>query len=119
MGPPDHLAVDQWSSYVSKEMRQNLEASGVKLKEASIETPGSIFTVERYHAPFHCAYKKLQTSLGQDDATDAECLQMSVYSINANMGLEGLCYILLLFGGLPRPARSLASPTQQARQQVV
>lgn len=42
---------------------------------------------------------------------DAECLQMSVYAANATMGPEGLFPMLLVFGALPRPARSFPSIT--------
>lgn len=40
LGPHDHLRVDQVSSNISKEMRANLEASGVVFREAPIESPG-------------------------------------------------------------------------------
>lgn len=46
-GPSDHLSVDQGSSFISREMRANLESDGVTLHEAPIENPGSIGTFER------------------------------------------------------------------------
>lgn len=39
MGPPDHLAVDQGSAYVSREMKAALKSSGVKIEEDPIENP--------------------------------------------------------------------------------
>lgn len=50
MRPPD-LFVDQGSAYTLKDLEWNLTAPGFSLKEASIDTLGSIGMVERYHAP--------------------------------------------------------------------
>lgn len=55
MGPPDHRAVDKGSSYVSKEMCSNLVASEVRIEEVSIDTPGYMDKMERYHAPLRFA----------------------------------------------------------------
>lgn len=76
MGPPDHLAVEQGSAYISKELKANIEASGINLEEAPIENPGSIGIVERYHAPLRRAYTKIRQTLHRGEATDAEFLQM-------------------------------------------
>lgn len=46
VGPPDHLTVEQSSSYVRKEIKSNLETDSVKLHEAAIENQGAIETVE-------------------------------------------------------------------------
>ena len=119
MGPPDYLYVDQGSSYISKEMRANAEAAGIELKEAPIENPGSIGTVERYHAPLRRAYNKIRQSLDKGNTTNAECLQMAVYSNNTTIGPEGLCPMLLVYGAFPRPARTTPSPTQLERQNAI
>lgn len=61
LGPPDFLAIDQGSSYmsyISREMRENLAASGLVLEEAPVETLGAIGVVERYHAPLRAAYSR-------------------------------------------------------------
>ena len=105
MGPPDFLAVDQGSAYISKETKSNMEAAGIILEEAPIENPGSIGVVERYHAPLKKAYLKLRQTLQKGDTSDAECLQMAVYAANATIGPEGLCPMLLVFGAMPRRAR--------------
>ena len=119
MGPPDFLAVDQGSAYISKETNSNMEAAGIILEEAPIENPGSIGVVERYHAPLKKAYLKLRQTLQKGDTSDAECLQMAVYAANATIGPEGLCPMLLVFVAFPRPARRSPSPTQLQRQNAI
>ena len=118
MGPPNYLAIDQGSSYISKEMKSNAEAAGISMIEAPIENPGSIGIVERYHAPLRRAYHKIRKSLGRETSDD-ECLQMAVYANNTTMGSEGLCPMLLVYGAIPRPARATPSPTQLERQAVI
>lgn len=81
LGPPDHLVVDQGSAYVSREMKAAVEASGIQLKEAPIENPGTMGIVERYHAPLRAAFEKIRASMDRE-TTDSECLQMAVYAIN-------------------------------------
>lgn len=58
--PPDLLSVDQRFSYISKEMRETLSASEVTLEETPIETPWSIKSLERYHAPLRRAYNDFE-----------------------------------------------------------
>lgn len=103
MGPPDFLAVDQVSAYISKETKENMKAAGITLEEAPIENTGSIGTVERYHAPFRKAYLKFRQTLPKGNKKDAECLQMAVYADIAAIVPEGLCPLLLvLFGNTER-----------------
>lgn len=47
VGPPDHVMVDQGTNFISRKMKENLEADRVTLHEAPIGNPGSIGTVER------------------------------------------------------------------------
>lgn len=117
-GPPDYLKVDQGSNYTSKEMRANMDAAGIRLREAPIESPGAIGVVERYHAPLRGIYEKIRKEMARDH-TDVECLKMAVFSINATVGPEGLCPMLLVFGVIPRPARSTPSATQMARAEMI
>lgn len=44
---------------------------------------------------------------------------MSVFAINATVGPEGLCPMLLIFGAIPRPARNTPSATQMERAQTI
>lgn len=37
--------------------------------------------------------------------SDKECLSMAVFAINATVGLEVLCPMLLVFGVIPLPTR--------------
>lgn len=118
VGPPDHLSVDQGTKYVSKEMRENLAAEGVTLHEAPVENPGTIGTVERYHAPLRSAYNKIRMELSKE-TSDIECLRMAVFAVNSTMGPAGLCPILLVFGVIPRPARMNPSITQIERSKAI
>lgn len=118
LGPPDFLSVDQGSAFVSKEMSTSLAAHGVTLLEAPGETPGAIDTVERYHGTLRIAYRRIREDLDRS-TTDVECLRMDVFSVNATLGPKGLCPMLLVFGALPRPARSIEAPTQVRRAQVM
>lgn len=76
-GLPVYLTVVQGSAYTSREMRENLEASDVNPKEAPIETPGAIGTMERYHDPLRVTYEKLRKEMS-GEYTDPERLQMAV-----------------------------------------
>lgn len=109
LGPPDYLAVDQGSSYISSEFKTKAAAEGIVLKEAPIENPGSIGTVERYHAPLRASFTKIRESMDKSEASDADCLRMAVYAVNSTMGPEGLVpiySILLVFDALRIPART-------------
>lgn len=83
---PDQLTVDQESSYVSNEMKRNLEASGVAIQDVPIETQGYTVIVDQYHAPSRIAWSNLRTELDKYEATDPEYIQMAVFSVNATMG---------------------------------
>lgn len=73
VGPPAHLTADQESSYISPEMRYNLEGNHVNLQEVSILHPGSLGTVEKYYEPLRAAFPKLLFELGRG-ALDKLCL---------------------------------------------
>lgn len=81
---------------MSREMPENMDAAGIKVQEAPIETPGAIWMVERYHSPLRATYEKIRKELSRDHR-DIEFLQMAVFTINATVGLEGLCPRLLVF----------------------
>lgn len=118
MGPPDFLMVDQGTNYTSQELRGNLDAHGITLQEAPIETPGAIGTVERYHAPLRAAYERIRAEV-KTGMTDDECLKMAVFAVNSTVGPEGLCPILLVFGAIPRPARTSPTITQLERARAI
>lgn len=97
--------VEQGSYYISQELKGNLEAADINLVEAPIENPGTIGIVERYQAPLRAAYEILRADFDRKTSDD-ECLRMAVYSVNATVGPEGLCPIILVFCVMPRPART-------------
>lgn len=111
LGPPEFLTVDQGSYYVSNEMRTNCGSQGIMLREAPIETPGTIGIAERYHTPLREAFDKIRTDLDKK-TPDHVCLRMATYPVNFTVGPEGLCPTLLFFGAMPRPIRNRPSPQQ-------
>lgn len=54
-GPPDFLDVDPGSAYVTEQIRGNLTAVGVALREAPVESAETIGVVQRQNAPLHAA----------------------------------------------------------------
>lgn len=58
VGPPDILSVNKGSSYVSLEIRHNVDAAGGTLFEGPIGNRGKISIVERYVAPLRAAYNE-------------------------------------------------------------
>lgn len=48
----------------------------------------------------------------KNEATDEECLQMTTYSVNSVMVPGGLVPMLLVFGAVPRPARTAPATGQ-------
>lgn len=79
--------------------------------EALVENPGEIGTVERYHEPLIASYFKFRMDLCKG-TSHAECLQLAVFAVSDQMGPDGVCPILLVYGVLPRQARKSPSPTQ-------
>lgn len=84
VGTPDYLSLDQKSTFASKEIRENVEAARITLKEAPIETPGSIGTVERYQAPLRSVYDKIRRDLAHG-FSDKECLEISMFPNSSTM----------------------------------
>lgn len=94
-------------------MRLKLEASGVTLQEAPGETPGSIGTVERYHALLHAAYKRIPRDIGKD-TTDADSSSMAVFSQRRD-GPSSTLSDMLVFAVIPRLALTTTLATQLQR----
>lgn len=119
LGPPKFLSFDQGSAYTFNEFKSYAEALGMKMRERPIETPGAIGVVEPYHGPLRAYFKKTRETLSGDQATDDEGVQMAVFSLNSTMGPKGLVPMLLVFGALPRPARTTPAPTQLVAQRAM
>lgn len=118
LGLPDVISVGQGKNIFSAEVRSNFQAAGILLNEAPIDTPGSIGTVKRYHAPLRLAFEIIRIEMGTE-ASDGECLKMVLFSVNSTTGPAGLCAMLLAFGALPRSARFTPAPTQLARSHAI
>ena len=118
LGPPDHLRVDQGSQFISKHFKDSVDAEGITLLEAPIESPSTMSNVERYHAPLRTAYSKTRESLPRSE-TDAECLQIAVKAVNDTLGPESLCPTLLVYGAIPRPLRRTPAETQLRRAEAL
>lgn len=54
-----------------------MEAHGVQLDEAPIETPGAMKTAERYHTPLRLAYKRIRAK-ARAGTTDQQFLDLAV-----------------------------------------
>lgn len=107
VGLPDFLSVDQGSAYTSSELKASIEAEGINVIEATVETLGKIGIVDRYRSPLRAVYTKLRAVLDRS-TLHLEFLKMAGFFVNSTTGPEALCHILLLYGALPQPA--IASP---------
>lgn len=106
VGPPDFFSPDQCSSYISNEMRQNLEAARVRLNEAPVENSGKLALSNGISPALRAAYRKINAQIPQN-ITYAKCLNMAVFSTNDTVGPDGLCPILFVFGVIPRRVPSI------------
>lgn len=95
-----------------------MEGYGVKIKEAPIETTGSIGTVERYQAPLWVTFEKIWEESG-GKIGEADCLKMEVFAVNSTVGPEGLYPMLFLNGLITRPVRRIPTEIQLIRAQAV
>lgn len=80
--------------------------------------PRTMGTVERYYAPLRSAYTKIRADL-DSSVTDSDCLQLSVHSVNATVGLEELCPTVLFFVAIPRPARTRTAQSELDRARAI
>lgn len=104
--------MDQVMNYISKELRAEHEAPGVILKEAPIENPGTVGTVERSQAPLRSTNTKIRAE-AERKRTDMECLKMAVFTVNQTVGRpEGLFLTLRVFRTICRPAHTTSSVSE-------
>lgn len=90
-------------------MCSTLAASQIQIDRAPIQTPTTTGMVEQYHAPLHADDKRIHLDLGLT-TTKEDCLTLVVHAVKSSIGAEVLCPILLVFGTVPRPARTKPSP---------
>lgn len=98
--PPEVLSVDHSSACTSEEIKANVEAQGIKLKIAPIESPGSIGRVKRCDAPLNSAFQRIHKDFGRSEHREHKQL-LAVFAANSTVGPEGLCHILLVLGRFP------------------
>lgn len=96
---------------VWREMWANLEADGVTLCDAAIETDGTSGTIEMYYSPLRPEFLQIRTELNRD-ASHENCLKLAVLSISAKSFPEDLFAMLLVFCVMPWPARQAHSLAQ-------
>lgn len=117
-GPPDYLAVDQGSGFISRKIHQNTEDAGIKQREAPIKTSGAMGTVQRYHGHLRSVDDKIRREMTRE-FSDKKCLSMEVFAKNATVVPESLCTTLLVFGVIPSPARKTPSATRIDRAEMI
>lgn len=118
VGPPGFTTINEGYSYICKEMRENLEAKGIDLEKEPVEHPGRIGLAERYHSTFRAAFTKIWMDR-PDTTSNTGCFRVAVYSVNANIGLNELYYILILFGDISCHACAIPSTTQMERTETI
>lgn len=106
-----YIMVDQSSNYVSKELKINMASNVISIDVTPMETPGTIFTVRRYHTPLRVSYRNIRSDVNQE-IRDYLCLKMAIFAITSTIGQEFPCPILLVFGALPRTALTYAYISQ-------
>ena len=68
----------------------------IKVKEVPIKVYNSVGKVEQYYIPLRRVYKII--SLKLKGVSKELTLQMAVKAVNDSAGLDGLVFILLVFG---------------------
>lgn len=95
LGHTDTIAVDQGSGYISRKMRENVATARIELREAPINTAGSIGMVERYKASTRKAYDRIRTALDRSTIEDG-FLKLAVFYVNTSVGRKRIFPILLV-----------------------
>lgn len=85
---------------------------------APIENTGQMGTVERYNDPLRTSYERIRSDICKN-TSDQECLKVAVFEVNATVGPEGLCPIIIVFWAITRPARTFKSLSQVDREWTI
>ncbi len=118
LGPPDNIAHDAGTNFISKEFRQYANAMGITLKAVPVEAHNSIGIVERYHATVRRAYQIISAEI--PDINKEMALQMAFKAINDSTGPDGLVPTLLVYGAYPRMSEyDPPSPTITQRAMAI
>ena len=101
VGPPDVIAHDAGKGFIAGQFQASADMLHITTKGIPVESPQSMATVERYHAPLRRAYNIIAADSPQN--TDpALTLQAAVKACNDSVGPNGLIPTLLVFGAIPR-----------------
>lgn len=95
---------------MSRELKESLEAYGVKVDEKPIKTPGAIEIVERYNATLLLANERIMAVIERKTCSQ-ECLDFALFSNSCTVDHEELSLSLLFFGGTSWPSRMSYPPT--------
>jgi hypothetical protein len=99
---------------VAHAFQQQAFDDGISVTEAPVESANTMSHVECYHTPLHAAYLKVRSTCGRDTSS-SDVLQLEVEAVNDTVGPEGLYPTILVFGSIPRPARTTRACTQLSR----
>lgn len=122
VGPPDVIATDAGTNFISEEFVRNAQTLAIEVQEVPVEAHNSIGKVERYHAAVRRAFEVIYADLStMIPATLQEhILQIAVKAVNDTAGPNGLVPTLLVFGAYPRISKtSLPSPSMVMRAAAV
>jgi hypothetical protein len=103
---------------VAHAFQQQAFDDGISVIEAPVESANTMSHVERYHAPLRAAYLKIRSTCGRN-TSNSDVLQLAVKAVNDTVGPEGLFSTLLVFGSIPRPARTTRACTQLSRDSAL
>lgn len=92
-------------------MMQNIADRGITLKEAAIESPGTIIIVESYQDPLRDPLESIKKYYGTK-ISSKQYLKLYVYAVNSTTGRECSCSIPLVYGTITRSTRSSPFPAQ-------
>lgn len=116
IGPQEVITHDAGKNFMAKSFSTNEDLLKVTTKCVPVESPNSMSTVERYHAPIRRDYRIIRMEAPRMDEESA--LKSAVKSINYSVGTDGLVLALLVYGAFPRIGVSNEKPTQSVYERA-
>jgi hypothetical protein len=118
LGSPDIIIINASANFKGNFVN-NAKNLAIKIEKVPVETHNSIDKIERYHDPMKRAYEIITFKLG-NTISPKHALQMAIKAINDIAGLNGLVFILLVFGAFPRISHILPPfPLMTARGKAI
>jgi hypothetical protein len=111
LGPPEFLRIDQGANFVAQLFQDKASEHVISQLKAPMESASTMSHVEPYHAPLRAAFLKIRSTCGTE-TSHSDALQLAVKAVKDTAGPEVLCSALLVFGSVPRPARTARACTQ-------